>query len=221
MKNYNKKTAFEYDAIRSGHLLERRFDIIKRLLGVVNNEGINQIAEVGSGAGRLSYLISSSFTDKKVDSFEYNEGFVDYARENFKRENLSYQKLDIEKSKLPKEYDVIITVDLLHHLKDLRLSVENIKGSLRNGGFWIIIEPNIFNPYIFLFQLLAKNEALFRPKKTERFFEGLSILKKFYAFLIPAFIRKPSSVLKLWERSFENFFCCGGSVIYLLKKNGN
>ena len=214
-----EEAALKYDFIRSGHLLERRFEIVKDLIDKVKTNQTKLIGEIGSGPGRLSYLIANQFRDCRVKAFELNKEFVKYAKKKFQGQNLFYQIFDIEKFKLPKEFDVLLTVDLLHHLNKPNLAIENIKNSLKREKAWIIIEPNIYNVYIFLFQLLTKNEGLFYQSKTEKqFFKGFDILEKRYAFIIHSSFKTPPRWLRYLEKKFENNRIFGGSVIYLLKK---
>ncbi|MDD5594097.1 MAG: class I SAM-dependent methyltransferase, partial [Candidatus Margulisbacteria bacterium] len=205
MKKYNEATAHEYDSLRSGHLLNRRFEIIRDLIAAVKNGRPLKIAEIGAGTGIMSFLVASHFADCQVSAFDVNEGFVSYAGQKYKRDNLSFQTIDIEKSGGRGNFDVVITVDILHHLGDIASAVSNIGDRLKVGGSWIILEPNVFNFYIYLFQLLAKNEGLFSQSKTEKIFdEGFKIAEKKYAFIIHSIIKQPPGWLAELERRLEN-----------------
>lgn len=219
MKKYDAATAHEYDRLRSGHLLNRRFEIIRDLIAGVKNGRPLKIAEIGAGTGILSFLVAGHFADCQVRAFDVNEGFVSYAGQRYKRDNLSFQALDIEKAEGRGDFDVVITVDILHHLSDIAAAVRNIRDRLKAGGNWIILEPNVFNFYIYLFQLLAKNEGLFSQSKTEKSLEeGFEIVEKKYAFIIHSIIKRPPGWLAELERRLENRKLLGGSVVYLLKK---
>ncbi len=220
MKEYTKLTAFEYDILRSGHPLERKFEIIKNFVNEIQDEKIELLGEIGCGSGRLSYLLANCYKNYKIESFELNRGFVEYAQEKFKSPNLNFQFLDIEKSKLPEKFDVLVTIDVLHHLKDIKKSIANIQSSLKKEGKWIIIEPNIYNIYIFLFQLLSKNEKLFYQIETEKeLLKNFTILNKKYCFFIPFWLKNPPNWLKNLEIKLENKKFIGGSVVYFLKNH--
>lgn len=222
MKKYNERTVSKYDFIRSGHLLERRFEIVKNLLEKFREpktRPLEIIGEIGSGPGRLSYLLANYFKNSQIETYDANEKFIDYAKKNFSKENLNYQILDIEKTKLPKEVDFLVTIDILHHLNNLDLAIKNITDSIKKNGGWVVVEHNIYNPYIFLFQLLAKNEGLFSQSYAEKLFlKYFQILEKKYALLIHSFIKNPPNLLKYFEKKLENNKILGGSVIYFLKK---
>jgi 2-polyprenyl-3-methyl-5-hydroxy-6-metoxy-1,4-benzoquinol methylase len=220
MKKYNKETALEYDNLRSGHQLKRKLNIIKDFLGDQENFLKCSIAEIGAGSGRLMFLLASHFKKNHITGFEINRGFVDYARSNFILPNLNFSHLDIEKQGTNKKFDVLITIDVLHHLKNLENGIKNIKNSLKKDGEWIIIEPNIYNPYIYFFQLTGQGEKPFYQKKTEKeLIKYFSILSKKYAITIPFWIKNPSAWLKNLENKLENKKLIGGSVVYRTRKN--
>jgi len=219
MRNYDDKNAFQYDSIRHGHLFNRRFSVVKKFLNDILPSNINLIAEIGCGSGRLSYSIAKEFSNSRVMAVELNDSFIKYAKENFQRDNLHYMTLDITKSALPEKSDVIITVDAIHHLVDLDRGIENIKKSLKNGGFWIAIEPNIKNFYMFILHSFEHNEKYFYQFGFEKRIKGkFEILEKRYAFLIPHFIKTPPTFLKKIEKKMESIPFLGGSVTYLLEK---
>ena len=113
----------------------------------------------------------------------------------------------------------MISIDVLHHFKNLDIAVNNIGNFLDVGGRWIIIEPNIFNFYIYLFQLLAKNEGLFVQSKAETILSyDFKLLEKRYAFIIHSIIKHPPRWLIDIEQKLENVKFLGGSVFYLLSK---
>lgn len=225
MPDYTKQTPSKYDFVRSGHILERRFEIIKNFIEKFIKESSTSkrrpitISEMGCGPGRLGYLIANCFKNYQINAYDINEKFIKYAKKNFLRENLSYRVLDIEKSKLSEPVDILITTDILHHLNDLNLAIGNIGSSINKNGVWIALEHNIYNIYIFLFQLLTKDESLFFQSRTEKLFsKHFQVLEKRYALLIHSKIKKPPKWLKYLEKKIENNKFLGGSIIYFLKK---
>lgn len=217
MKEYSKNNAYEYDLHRSGHMFNRRLEIIK---GLINNfSGVKEICEIGCGTGLLSYQLSKNFGNLKFIAYDGNKGFIEYANKKYKNKNLKFLLLDIEKSSAKGKYDIIITVDLIHHLRNKKTGILNIKNTLRPNGHWILLEHNIYNLWILLSQAFMRNEGFFVQKKIEKIFLNyFVIINKRYALLIASFIKKPSKWLKSFERKFENRSFLGGYVIYLLKR---
>jgi 2-polyprenyl-3-methyl-5-hydroxy-6-metoxy-1,4-benzoquinol methylase len=219
MKIYDERTANDYDNLRSGHLLTRRSEIIKDYVVEIKETRTIKIAEVGSGTGIMGYLLSGQFPSIQFDSYDNNQGFINYASEHYARNNLSFQYMDIEKDSTSQKYDIVFSVDMLHHLKDLKAGINNVCKMLKTSGHWIIIEPNIGNPYIYLYQLFAKNEGLFVPALAEKeIVKYFTVIQKKYAFIIHSAFKRPFKWLIFLERQIENNGLLGGSVVYLLKK---
>ncbi|OGC08479.1 hypothetical protein A2230_08155 [candidate division WOR-1 bacterium RIFOXYA2_FULL_36_21] len=219
MKEYDESTAVDYENLRSGHLLRRRFEVVKNLICKIKNNQELKIAEIGCGTGALSFLISQHFEDCKIKAFDINRGFIEYAGKSYKRPNLTFKVFNAELDREGDKFDLVISIDVLHHFKNLDIAVNNIGNFLDVGGRWIIIEPNIFNFYIYLFQLLAKNEGLFVQSKAERILSyDFKLLEKRYAFIIHSIIKHPPRWLIDIEQKLENVKFLGGSVFYLLSK---
>ena len=75
--------------------------------------------------------------------------------------NLSFLHWEVEPEKLPFEdqkFDVILIVDVIHHLDDIKKNINEIKRVLKKGGKLLIYEPNKLNPLIWLTHLIDKNE---------------------------------------------------------------
>lgn len=219
MDKYDENTASIYDNLRSGHLLARRFEIIKDMIVKIKHDRPLKIAEIGAGTGIISYLLAGQFRDCFFESFDINQGFVKYASRQYARSNLSFNCLNIEQEQPKGEYDIVISVDMLHHLNDLRTGINNIRELTKAGGNWIIVEPNIWNPYIYLYQLLARGEGLFIQSQAEKeFAASFAIQEKRYALIIHSAIKQPPLWLVALEKHIENHSLLGGSVVYLLKK---
>jgi 2-polyprenyl-3-methyl-5-hydroxy-6-metoxy-1,4-benzoquinol methylase len=120
---------------------------------------------------------------------------------------------------LSNKYNTVITVDLLHHVTNIKKTIYNIRKSLIDGGHWIIVEPNIYNPYIFLLQKFMEDERIFLQNKFELYIkEHFILMSKQNRVLIPHFIKKPPQILTFIESKFETLPFLGGDVVYLLKK---
>ena len=148
MKNYTAQNAFEYDSMRYNHSFNKKFEEIKNFID--NNSLVENISigEIGHGSGRLCYNIAKHFSKNKVYGFEINNGFVQYARNNFNLNNLTFEKLNIEEQSPKEQFNILISIDVLHHLDNIDKGINNINKCISKNGYWIAIEPNIKNIYI-------------------------------------------------------------------------
>lgn len=220
MEEYNEITSHRYDNLRSGHMFQRKFEIVKDLITVISKTiPVKRIGEFGCGTGKLSFLLSKEFKDCMIESSDLNKGFIAYASKKYKNKNLKFSLLDVEKLKIKNKYEIIITIDLMHHLRKRELAISNINRSLSSKGYWILLDHNIYNFYILLSQSTMKNEGLFIQQHEEKnILKYFDIIQKTYKTLIPSSIKNPNESLKTLEKKFENLFFLGGYVVYLLRK---
>ena len=91
-----------------------------------------------------------------------SDEFIEQSINNFKKYNINNIKVQkVEPEKLPFEdqkFDVILIVDVIHHLDDIKKNINEIKKFLKKGGKLLIYEPNKLNPLIWLTHLIDKNE---------------------------------------------------------------
>lgn len=144
--------------------IERRADLIIEQMDK-KDETVN-VLEIGSGTGEISYYIAQK-TNANVLGIDLCQPFVDNANEEFKAPNLKFIKLDFNHPEDLKgmKFDYVIGNGILHHLyQQLDSALVNINSLLKDGGKFIFMEPNIYNPYCYLifkfdtFRKMAKLE---------------------------------------------------------------
>lgn len=144
--------------------IERRAELIINEMDR-KDETIN-VLEIGSGTGEISYFIANK-TKANVLGIDLCQPFVDGANNEFKLSNLNFMNLDFNHPEklMGMKFDYIIGNGILHHLYyQLDSALVNIHALLKDGGKFIFMEPNIYNPYCYLifkfdtFRKLAKLE---------------------------------------------------------------
>ena len=144
--------------------IERRAELIINEMDK-KDETIN-VLEIGSGTGEISYFIANK-TKANVLGIDLCQPFVDGANNEFKLSNLNFMNLDFNHPEklMGMKFDYIIGNGILHHLYyQLDSALVNIHALLKDGGKFIFMEPNIYNPYCYLifkfdtFRKLAKLE---------------------------------------------------------------
>lgn len=118
--------------------------------------------------GKIDYLIKNRYLRKEDSIIEVGAGddsSFDYMRSlGFKKITttdisfLSKRKLDIINDTIPK-CDVIFGIGVLHHVRDARKALNNVKKSCKKYFF---IEPYMKNPYQLLVSFLPSEWCRFR-----------------------------------------------------------
>lgn len=199
-----------YEKLRDGHMANRRRQFIDRYLFKYKGSAL----DFGCGTGYDAFALANGCHGKDFVGVDTDRDFIDYANKKYQLENLTFDHTIFNY----KPFGIVYSIDVLHHCHNLNAEIKDIYDNMKNDGIWIVIEPNIMNPYIFWHQAFTKNEELFFKGETEKLFRdiGFKIEKKGLFLLIPASIKKPGKILQMIEKLLEPFI--GGSVYYVLKK---
>jgi SAM-dependent methyltransferase len=110
------------------------------------------VMEIGCGSGKNAFLLAQK-TGMKVLGTDLCEPFIKEAKENFILPNLRFDLLDFNKASEFKgeQFDYIIGNGILHHLYfHLDEAFLNMRSLLKKNGKIIFLEPNLYNPYVYL-----------------------------------------------------------------------
>jgi 2-polyprenyl-3-methyl-5-hydroxy-6-metoxy-1,4-benzoquinol methylase len=128
---------------------ERRSDYMISQMGQTAGR---QILEIGCGLGSNAFLIASK-TGADVLATDLCVPFIRQAREKFSLPNLRYEVHDFNCADQfePETFDCVVGNGILHHLyPKLDDALEKIRHLLKPGGRIVFLEPNIYNPYVYL-----------------------------------------------------------------------
>lgn len=120
---------------------------LTRYLFVKNNFDLTDksVLDFGCGSGYGSCMLSEKALS--VDALDYSGEAIHYARNTHKRDNLRFYHLDATNLKsirkvLTKQYDVIVTFDVIEHVEDYFDYLYNTTRLLKKDGVLIIGSPN-------------------------------------------------------------------------------
>jgi tRNA (adenine57-N1/adenine58-N1)-methyltransferase len=121
------------------------------------------VAEVGSGSGGLTVVLASIVGDRgRVYSFERREEFHKLAKENIEKyglsEKVTFFLRDVAKEGFGVTELDIIFVDVPEPWEIVRWAKESLKG----GGFWASLSPNLEQVQKTVFELSNHNFALIK-----------------------------------------------------------
>ena len=167
-KHSSKNTSEFYDDLAKGKNKftffsnETRFNIEnilykKNLIRYFDNKIKEYISDdlniLDYGCGPGTFLMKmNKLSNSKLFGVDISSAFIEQSINNFKKyniNNINVQK--VEPEKLPFEdqkFDIILIVDVIHHLDDIKKNINEIKRVLKKGGKLIIYEPNKLNPLI-------------------------------------------------------------------------
>lgn len=129
--------------------MRRRADF---MLQAMKDTQHKTIMEIGCGTGEISYWIAEK-TNANVLGTDLCVPFIENAQKQLQLPNLSYEVLDFNKPEQIKgrQFDFIIGNGILHHLYyHLDEALHTMRNLLTDNGRIVFMEPNIYNPYIYL-----------------------------------------------------------------------
>jgi SAM-dependent methyltransferase len=188
---------------------ERRCDYIISQMALSSG---GKVLEIGCGLGTNAFMIARK-TGADVLGTDLCVPFIREAREKFELPNLRYEVHDFNRADHFEgdTFDCIVGNGILHHLyPQLDEALVKMKRLLNTGGRIVFLEPNIYNPYVYLIftYSLLRRRARLEPDEmafSRRFVTAKlqragyrNICVEFRDFLlpgIPSFLIRPSVLI--------------------------
>ena len=118
------------------------------------------LLDVGCGTG-LYWPILARYGEE-ISGIDSSKSMIDEANRLVKAKGFDHITASVQNSgdlQFPDgTFDVVICVDALHHIPQLRRAVSEFHRVLKPGGRFLAVEPNMFNPLMFLAHLLPPEE---------------------------------------------------------------
>ena len=175
---------------------ERRCDY---MLSRMDSDSEKHVLEIGCGTGAMAYSIAKK-SGMYVKGIDCSPNFIEKARVDYRYPKLTFDVVDFTKIHIEEHerFDYLVGNGILHHLfYQLEDCLRAIHDLLRPGGRIVFLEPNLFNPYIYLIFSYAPFRKLARLEPDEMafsksFIEGLlgkvgfvNIQVEYRDFLVP------------------------------------
>ncbi|HVF04486.1 MAG TPA: class I SAM-dependent methyltransferase [Frankiaceae bacterium] len=218
IKTHFNTSPAEYEATRTGHLHDRRRRLVADALRATRP--LATVLEVGCGTGALLGELARAFPAVTFRGIDVDEPMVAYATETHAAPNVSFAHADLVDLPAGTPYDLVFSIDMIHHLHDHAAGFAAVRRHLRPGGRWLAIEPNVWHAYVTYQQERMRragfDESHFRPGVMEPLLRaaGFAITRRRYAHLFPAAVGSVPEPLARVERALERFRLLGGSVVY-------
>lgn len=222
MRNHYNTSPSEYEALRDGYVADRRVAIVSEALRGCGTAP-QVVLELGCGSGKLTGRLAALFPGCRFTGLDVDERMVAYACATYRAPNLLFALRDATSAAGLPPCEFMYSVDLLHHITDQLGCLFAARRALPTGGHWLLLEPNILNPTVFLAQERMRRAGLgedhLRPWVVEPLMRraGFAIAAKRYAFSFPSHWRRLPAALRWLERGAERLPLAAGNVIYLLR----
>lgn len=97
------------------------------------------IADIGCGVGTMFYILDSKWKPKSMTGYEFSINAIKVAEELMP--SAKFIQHDIYQS-IEEQYDVVFCHEVIEHLEDPEIAVQNMCKTLKKGGKLIIAVPN-------------------------------------------------------------------------------
>ena len=101
----------------------------------------NNILDIGCGQGYgCNYLAGFA---RQVTGIDYNQEVIDYARDKYRNNNLTFEALNVKDfACLKKQFDIICSFQVIEHIADAARLLSDISSLLNYNGTFICSTPN-------------------------------------------------------------------------------
>ena len=112
----------------------------KWVYSLINPYLKSPVLEVGSGIGTITNLILKKF---QVLASEYDQDYLKFLKKKYSSNKNFKGAVFIDLTKFTKigKFDTVVCTNVLHHVKDDKLAINNINKYLKKGGHLILQEP--------------------------------------------------------------------------------
>jgi 2-polyprenyl-3-methyl-5-hydroxy-6-metoxy-1,4-benzoquinol methylase len=100
-----------------------------------------QVLDIGCGEGYGSNYLAQFAA--KVTGIDYNSDIIDYAKSKYHKDNLAFCVVEAtDLNSLDNRFDIICSFQVIEHIKEADVFLNDIKNLLNNGGIFICSTPN-------------------------------------------------------------------------------
>ena len=201
--SFGKHTRFNADYVSARAVVQRFFvDEIRPHI-----QPTDRVLDFGCGTG--VFLALAAPLCRSITGVDISPRFVDACRELIDHRGLSNADArTIEPGEVPfadETFDVVLMVDVIHHLEQPEMVLESVMRRLRPGGRVLIFEPNKLNPLIWLYHALDRNEwGLLRLGTPGAYRRMLSRLTELHSVTFNGIVIGPRSNMFPWISNLIN-----------------
>jgi 2-polyprenyl-3-methyl-5-hydroxy-6-metoxy-1,4-benzoquinol methylase len=125
----------------------REWHVKRALRNTFAGHDIQTMFDAGSGFGQYSYYCARRFKGVKIHAVDVKQEQIDDCRDFFLKEGISNVNFVVEDLTSPlhaDEFDLILSVDVMEHIKEDELAFRNFAKALKRGGLLLVNTPSSF-----------------------------------------------------------------------------
>ena len=157
----------------------RNIKVIEELFSQIDLSDVKRVLEIGCGVGVLSSYLAEKYKWEVIGIDLDPEQIKKAQKEHSERKNLRFFEADA--TKLPfedSEFDLVLFVDVLHHIPNRIKVFDNINSVLKLNGFCVLVDfalPRFFGKYSipvdYLIDYMGKNNlrTIYDKRKQSKF----------------------------------------------------
>lgn len=129
-----------------GTIFLREWHVKRALRKILDDGADHDVLDAGSGFGQYSYYVAKKF-NANVFGVDINDSEVNKCNQfaaRLKLNNLSFSVANLERLDLQKRFDVIVSVDVMEHIRDDVQVFKNFSRVVKDGGRILISTPSNF-----------------------------------------------------------------------------
>ena len=128
--------------------------------GFAHGRSFPRLLDIGCGTG--IYFDALSRYAERVDAIDCAPDMIHVAHHYCTTRALSqFNCIEASAQKLPfkeQAFDAVIAMDLLHHVDEVETVLDEVYRTMKPGGRFLVLEPNICNPLMALAHALPREE---------------------------------------------------------------
>lgn len=146
----------------SAKAIPRKVSVNKYFVGEIARwlKPEDTVLDLGCGPG--GFLAATAPVCGKVVGVDVSARFVEACRKTIADEGISNaEALHYDGHRLPFDdgtMDAVVMVDVIHHLAEVDVVLDEVSRVLRSGGVFLVFEPNKLNPLLAALCALDRNE---------------------------------------------------------------
>lgn len=106
------------------------------LEGVLNGRHGESAIDLGCGTGHVAALLATRYAH--VRGIDLSQPLIDVARQKFAAPNITFEQGDL--AEVTGQYDLVVSIMVLHHVSDLRATLHQISKLVAPGGLAILVD---------------------------------------------------------------------------------
>jgi ubiquinone/menaquinone biosynthesis C-methylase UbiE len=160
---------------------ERNIARVRQQLEEVTPETVEDVLELGCGAGAVAAFLSESY-NMKVWGTDYDHDQIQIARRRHpENEHLVYRVEDAARLSFQDAgFDLVVSQNVFHHLSKWQTAVREVSRVLRPRGFLLWLDITFPKWIARLFRDLVKKHSLFCIGDAKHEFENQGFVERFH-----------------------------------------